>query len=320
MFVTRRAILKMAATPALLAFQPTDLQAARVRVETGLAFGSTWRLVLPDTCESAQARSMLEASLARIDRLMSPFRPDSDLGRFNAAGLSLVSDETAFVTRAALVLAGESGGAFDPTLAPIGRRFGFGPVILAPDRPAGRFRDVRLSGNRLTTASPGLTLDLCGIAKGYALDEARRTLDGLEFLLEVGGEVIARGCHPSGRHWRAGIARPGSHVAQRMVSMDGSALATSGDAAQHYVVGQRRYAHVMDPSTRSPVNRGVASVSVLAATGLIADSLATAAMVMGPEAARPLLKACDARALFLMRRPEGLEEVDVNGFTGGGVS
>jgi thiamine biosynthesis lipoprotein len=117
-----------------------------------------------------------------------------------------------------------------------------------------------------------------------------------------------------------GIERPGTTILQRIVEADRRAFATSGDGAQGYIVGKRRYAHVLDPRTRTPVNNGVASVSVLAASGLIADGLATAAMVLGPEAARPLLKARDASALFLMRRPGGLEEVDVNGFVAGGAS
>lgn len=318
--ITRRTLLRMAGGAALLDVLPVAASAARVRVHTGPAFGSAWRLVLPDTNEAARARARLEAVVAHIDALMSPFRADSELARFNTDGFSAVSRETGFVTRAALEMARDSDGAFDPTLAPLGRRYGFGPIAISPARPAGRYRDLRIAGNDLATACPGLSLDLCGIAKGYALDEIVRALNGLDFLVELGGEVAARGRHPSGRLWRAGIERPDTDVLQRIVAMDGRALATSGDAAQSYVVGGRRYAHVLDARSRTSVKNGVASVSVLAATGMIADGLATAAMVLGPDAARPLLKARDASALFLLRRPGGLEEVGVNGFVAGGAS
>ncbi len=320
MTIARRELLRMAGGAALLNVLPAAARAAEVRVHTGPAFGSAWRLVLPDTREAARARARLEAVVARVDALMSPFRPDSEVARFNAAGSAVVSRETGFVTRAALELAADSDGAFDPTMAPLGRRYGFGPIAISPARPAGRYRDLRLVGDVLGTAFPGLSLDLCGIAKGYALDEIVRALDGLDFLVELGGEVAARGRHPSGRAWRVGVERPGTTALQRIVEADGRALATSGDGAQGYVVGRRRYAHVMDPRTGTPVDNGVASVSVLAATGLIADALATAAMVLGPEDARRLLAARDASALFLMRRPGGLEEVDVNGFIAGGRS
>lgn len=317
--IRRREFLQAACGAALLNVLPTAARAAAVRVHTGPAFGSAWRLVLPDTEEAAAARARLEAVVARVDALMSPYREDSELARFNATGSAHISPPTGLVARASLELARDSGGAFDPTAAPLGRRFGFGPPAISPARPAGRHGDISVAGDVLATACEGLSLDLCGIAKGHALDEIVRALDGLDFLVELGGEVAARGSHPSGRPWYVGIERPGTSVLQRIVEADGRALATSGDGAQGYTVGGRRYAHVLDPRTRTPVNNGVASVSVLAATGLIADGLATAAMVLGPEAARPLLKDYDASALFLMRRPGALEEVNVNGFLAGGT-
>jgi thiamine biosynthesis lipoprotein len=250
MTITRRGLLRIAGGAALLNVLPTAARAAQVHVHTGPAFGSVWRLVLPDTGETALARARLEAVVARVDALMSPFRPDSELARFNAAGSAVVSRETGFVIRASLDLAGDSGGAFDPTMAPLGRRYGFGPLAISPARPAGRYRDLRLAGDMLGPAPPGVSLDLCGIAKGYALDEILRALDGLDFLVELGGEIAARGSHPSGRPWRMGVERPGTTALQRIVEADGCALATSGDGAQGYAVGRRRYAHVLDPRSR----------------------------------------------------------------------
>jgi thiamine biosynthesis lipoprotein len=318
--LTRRELLRLAGGAILLNTLPAYAGTAAVRVYTGPAFGSAWRLVLPDTAEAALAMARLEAIEARIDALMSPFRPDSDLSRFNAEGIARMSRETRYVASAALALARDSDGAFDPTMAPLSRRYGFGPPAISPARPAGRYRELRLAGDSLISDRPGLSLDLCGIAKGHALDEIVRALDGLDFLVELGGEVAARGRHPSGRPWRVGIERPGAPALQRIIEPEARALATSGDAAQGYNVGGRRYAHVMDPRARTPVDSGVASVSVLAATGLMADGLATAAMVLGPQKAGPLLKAHDASALFLMRRSGRLEEVDVGGFIAGGAS
>lgn len=317
MNVTRRGLLRLAGGTALSSVLPVCARAAGTRVHTGPAFGSAWRLVLPDTKGSPEARARVEAIVARIDAGMSPYRRDSELGRFNAAGSVAASRETLVVARAALALARDSGGAFDPTAAPLGRRYGFGPAAISPARPAALYRDLRISGDRLVAASPGLSLDLCAIAKGHALDEILRALDGLDFLIELGGEIAARGRHPSGRPWRVGIERPGTNRLQRVIEADRRALATSGDGLQGYTVGRRRYAHVVDPRSQAPVDNGVASVSVLAATGLLADGLATAAMVLGPEESRDLLKAHDASALFLMRGPAGLEEVDVSGFVTG---
>ncbi len=310
----RRGLLRLAGGAVLLGALPRAARAKPVRVHTGPAFGSAWRLVVPDTREAAAARIRVEQIVARIDASMSPFREGSDVARFNAAGVATVSGETSMVVRAALELAIDSGGAFDPTAAPLSRRYGVGPVASSPPRPAARHRDIRIAGRVLRTSCAGLSLDLCGIAKGRALDAIAGELDGLDFLVELGGEIIARGRHPSGRAWRVGIERPGSDQLQRVIEPGDRALATSGDAAQGYLVGARQYAHVVDPRSGAPVASGVASVSVLAPTGLAADGLSTAAMVLGPQAARALLAAHGASALFLMRHAGGLEEVAVNGF------
>lgn len=319
MQLTRKQFLRLAGSAVLYGLLPQRSSAAGVRVHTGPAFGSAWRMVLPDTREAATARARLEAVVARVDARMSPYLADSELARFNASGSATLSGDTARVTRAALELARASAGAFDPTTAPFGRRWGFGPTSMSPARPAGRYRDLRLSGDVVATECAGLSLDLCGIAKGHALDEIARSLDGLDFLVELGGEVAARGRHPSGRPWRVGIEAPESDALWRTLEADMRALATSGDGAQGYTLGGHRYAHVIDPRSGAPVQNGVASVSVLAASGMLADGLATAAMVLGPRRARPLLVAHDASALFLIRRPGGLiGEVDVNGFLEGG--
>lgn len=313
----RRSLLGLGGATVLLNALPAGARAGEVRVIAGPAFGSAWRLVLPRTRDEGEARERVERVVARVDARMSPFRDRSEVARFNRAGRAALSDETARVARAALALARDSGGAFDPTTAPLSRRYGFGAAAIAATRPAARYRDLELAGGVMTTRCRGLSLDLCGIAKGHALDEIARELDGLDFLVELGGEVAARGRHPGGRAWRIGVERPGEARVQRVVAADRRAMATSGDAAQFYQMGARRHAHVIDPREGAPVAGDVASVSVLAHTGIEADGLATAAMVLGPAAARPLLAARGASALFLLRRAGGFEEVDVNGFLSG---
>jgi len=314
MEIKRRELLRLGCAAALtgLTYSPVWARTNGVKVSGGPAFGSTWRLVLSDTMEDP--RSLIDGIVRRIDGRMSPYRTGSALGRFNAGETTAVDDETRLVVQAALDLAKSSGGAFDPTSAPIGRKYGFGPTAIPVTAPAGMYSNIHIVGARLEKSIPHLTLDLNGIAKGYALDQIAAALDGLDFLLELGGEVIARGQHPSGRAWRIGIERPGTNKLQRMIHAGNEALATSGDAAQGYVVGGRRYAHVIDPRTAGPLDNDVASVSVLARSGMLADGLATAAMVLGPDASRPLLSAYNARALFLLKDGNDFAEVAVGGF------
>jgi FAD:protein FMN transferase len=314
MNIKRRDLLQLGCATALagLTSGPVWARTPGVKVLTGPAFGSSWRLVLPDTDEDP--RSRIDGIVRSIDSHMSPFRTDSDLGKFNSGRMTAVADDTRFVVQAALDLAKISGGAFDPTSAPIGRKYGFGPAGIAATAPAGMYSDVRVVGERLEKSIPKLTLDLNGIAKGYALDKIAAALDGLDFLFELGGEVVARGRHPAGRRWRMGIERPGTNKIQRVINAGNEALATSGDAAQSYIVGGRRYAHVIDPRAASPLNNDVSSVSVLAASGMLADGLATAAMVLGPNASGALLDAYDARALFLLKNGNDFVEVALGDF------
>ena len=316
MSITRRDMLWQGAGAALLCVLPVSTRAAGLRVRTGPAFGSAWRLVMPETKENP--RPIIEAVVSRIDSRMSPYRRDSELARFNERAAATLSADTKTVADMALTLARDSDGAFDPTTAPLGRRYGFGPLSISPAAPAGHYRDIRLEGSVLSKAKPGLTFELNAVAKGYALDEMTAALDGLDFVLELGGEVAARGQHPSGRPWRFGIERPGSGKLQRLFDADKRVLATSGDGTQNYRWDGRRYGHVIDPRTGAPVDNGVASVSVLAGSGLLADGLATAALVLGPDACRGLLASYNASALFLMQRKGGFEEVDVGGFVSGG--
>ncbi len=314
MNVKRRELLRLGCATALtgVTYRPVWGRAMGVKVSTGSAFGSSWRIVMADTQEDP--RRLIDGIVRRIDMRMSPFRGDSDLGRFNAGEATVVNDETRLVVQTALDLAKSSNGAFDPTSAPIGRRYGFGPTAIPATAPTGMYSEIHIDGEKLVKSTPHLTLDLNGIAKGYALDQIATALDGLDFLLELGGEVVARGRHPSGRRWRIGIERPGTNKLQRLIYAGNEALATSGDANQSYEVGGRHYAHVIDPRTAEPLGNDVASVSVLAPSGILADGLATATMVLGPNASRPLLSAYNARALFLLKNGNDFVEMALGGF------
>jgi thiamine biosynthesis lipoprotein len=187
------------------------------------------------------------------------------------------------VTRHALGVAEATGGAFDPTMGPLVHRYGFGPIT--GERAGPETIEAGLIGIAKTQA--GATLDLCGIAKGYALDRLVADMEALgatDLLLELGGEVRALGAHPSGRPWQVAVEDPLSPVlaARHVVRPGGLALATSGLTANG-VVGPVTVSHVIDPRTARPAQAYAASVSVLAETGMQADALATALLAMGED-------------------------------------
>ncbi|MDO5704453.1 MAG: FAD:protein FMN transferase, partial [Paracoccus sp. (in: a-proteobacteria)] len=166
--ITRRALIAGAAlalsAPALLAGAPATQRIG------GRAFGAQWAITLPDAAPLAGLRAAVDDLLAGIDRQMSPWRGDSTISALNLAGAGPrdLPEETAQVLKAALILARDSEGAFDPTVGPLVARWGFGPIHAGDASPD--WRHLAVGGTTVTKAAPGTTADLCGIAKGHALD------------------------------------------------------------------------------------------------------------------------------------------------------
>jgi len=280
MTLTRRHFLTLSA--ATLAVRPAH--ASGLQTLGGEAFGSYWRGIFADDLAAGDVSGLIGQVVAEVDRQMSPYQPGSELSVFNRAGQAQLSGGVIETTRAALQIAMDTGGAFDPTVGPTVARYGFGPIRGA-EGPG--WQALSLSGARLTRATEGVTLDLCGIAKGHALD---RMAAGLEmagvsdFVLELGGEVIARGQHPEGRPWQVGI-EDGAGSLAGIARLQGMAVATSGLWDQSYRIRTARYGHIIDPATGTPVGGSLASVSVFHDRAMIADGLATALFVMGADRA-----------------------------------
>jgi thiamine biosynthesis lipoprotein len=255
---------------------------------------------------------MIEAVVSTVDRQMSPYDASSDLSLFNAEhGLvwQKMPPAVCYVTAQALRIARLTNGAFDPTVGPIVARYGFGPIKGGD----GSFTQIEARATALRKATPQLTLDLCGIAKGYALDQIAATLRRAgvgNALIEVGGEVKAIGRHPSGRHWSVAIADPGAvdFKARRIVALDGRALATSGHAANG-LSGSIATSHIIDARNKKPASTLLLSVSVLSETAIEADALATAFCAAGPVAGKALAFRLDADALFVVETSDGAKDV-----------
>jgi thiamine biosynthesis lipoprotein len=314
MTVTRRRLLTLTAGAVLTSALPA-LGADAIRL-SGRAFGTSWQARLRGGGALEPLTADIAGLLARIDRSMSPFRPDSEIVAFNQAeaGWHAVSPDFAQVTAEALQVAALTDGAFEPSVGPDVGRYGFGPIR---GERAGRFSDFAIAGGAIHKAEARQSLDLCGIAKGYALDlmAERVAAAGFDdFVVELGGEVLARGSDSGGRAWRIGIADPLADRLYAVLDTGGLAIATSGDAVNAYTVGGRRYSHIIDPATDEPLVNGVASVSVLAETAMTADAMATALMVMGAGRGAAFAEARGIPALFLIRAPGGLSETATSAY------
>jgi len=241
------------------------------------------------------------AEMSRIEDLMSPRRPASDVARLSeAAGPVAVAPETAEVIALGLEVARRSGGAFDLTLGRLKSLWGIEteePRVPTPQEIRRALEGtgpgaLQLEGRRVTKGGPGLAVDLGGIAKGYAVDRAVRVLRvaGIESAsVNAGGDIQLLGTRPDGRPWRIGIQHPRDpDKILATVSLDEGAVVTSGDYERYFTAGGVRYHHLFDPHTGYPGTLS-RSVTVVAPNAALADALATAAFVLGPEAGLELL-------------------------------
>jgi len=215
-----------------------------------------------------------------------------------------------------------SGGAFDVTVAPLVALWGFGAGAadegIAPEagalsaaRKLVGWSQVTIDAQRGVLSKPaGVRCDLSAIAKGFAVDEVARALDGLGargYLVEIGGELKAKGEKAPDRPWRAGVERPDPHARNvySTVLLRDVALATSGDYRNYYERDGQRISHTIDPRSGAPVKHRLASVSVMHSEAALADAWATALNVAGPEQGRRLAVINDLRAYFIVRSDSG---------------
>ncbi len=260
------------------------------------------------------AESALDAAFAELDlveEVMSLYRPDSQLCRLNRE--HALDDPHPYLVRVleeSQLLAERSGGAFDITVQPLwsvyssAHKAGRSPEAaeLAAARAKVDWRRLEVSPGRVRL-EPGMAVTLNGIAQGFAADRALAALrrHGIEHALVDAGELGAVGDKPSGEPWTAGIQHPRVEDAYVAVArLDGRCLATSGDYATSFAA-DRGDNHIFDPRTgRSPTE--LASVSVLAESGLLADGLSTALFVLGLERGVALIEATpQADALFVLK-------------------
>jgi len=270
----------------------------------------------------------IAARLAQINRSMSTYMAQSEISRFNALAKASakmrISDDFWNVLQVAHRVYGLTGGAWDGTVYPLVRLWGFGsskPIAHIP-RPEQiqrvlrhiGFRHIRLlANNRIEKSDPALKLDLASIAKGYGVDQIALLLRQerfQNFLVEIGGEVFAAGLRRDGQTWKVGINRPQASAAfnavYQAISLHDMALATSGDYRNFFELAGKRYSHVIDPHSGRPVTNHVVSVSVVAPDCTLADGLATGIMVMGTQSGLRLVNRLDGvECLIVEKDPHG---------------
>lgn len=304
-----------------VATSPALPHGGAVRSLQGRTMGTTWsvKLVAPDGIDLEAVQAAVQRPLDSVVAEMSGWEADSALSRFNRApaGSWHVLPEGFFaVLRAGLAIAAATGGAYDPTIGPLIDLWGFGPPAVPPGLPHGDaiaaararvgWQRLQLEPEGRRVLQPGgVALDLCGIAKGFGVDqvvEALRAMGFGAFLVEIGGELRGEGVKPDFSPWWVEIDRPpGLDAPPFRVALHGLAVATSGDYRRCFRHGGFRYAHTLDPRSGWPCGAGLASVTVLDRDCMRADALATALTVLGPDAGPAHAARHGIAALFIRR-------------------
>ena len=273
-----------------------------------------------------------EAARAAFDRfgelnaVLSDYDPSSELRRLcdsaSEGKVVRVSDDLWRVLSNAQKLAERSDGAFDVTVGPVVRLWRSArhtkelpsPRSLASARAKVGYRLMRLHTDRQSVEllRPKMRLDLGGIAKGYAVDEAMKALrkHGVKrMMIDAGGNLGLGDPPPERTGWRIGVAPPeaGSPPRQYLL-LSNRSVSTSGDLWQHVVIGGVRYSHLIDPRDGMALT-GRMSVTVVGPEGMSADGLSSAVAVLGPEKGLRLIENTPGAAALIVRVVDGKEQV-----------
>jgi len=273
--------------------------------EKRLALGTIVEIAVADKNKPnkviAKAIEKAFAEIERIETLLSRFNPQSDISRINQdcyVRATKVSPETIDLLERSIEFSRLTNGAFDITVWPLIETWGVDQgkrqelpsveeLVAAMDRVSYSYIDIIESEQSIFLARPGMSLDLGGIAKGYAVDRAGAVLkqEGIESaLINAGGDIYAFGQRGEEQKWNIALEHPRkTDVMLTALELKDQAVATSGDYQKYIEIEGKRYSHIINPKTGYPATDAAVSVTVLADTCLAADALATSVSVLGPE-------------------------------------
>lgn len=290
---------------------------------TGRAMGTTWTVKVEASGHDTEAlHRQIAARLEDIEQQLSTYRPASDLSRFNTSGHTdwhPVPAEFAQVAAVSLRIAELTGGAFDPTVEPLVRLWGFGPgprpetpptaevVARVRQRVGWRQLEVRAAPPALRRTREGVAADFSSAGKGFAADAVSALLAGAgrpRHLVQIGGDVRT-GAAPAGRAgWPVAIEQPRSDRSgfAGVIDLAACAVSTSGNYRNFFQTGGARLGHIIDPRTGRPAQGDLAAVTVLHTSAATSSALATGLFALGAEEGLRLAHAEGLACLFITGR------------------
>ena len=270
--------------------------------------GVVWTTEYHITYEAARdLGDSIQLILGNLDMSVSPYNKASLISAINENKTTRIDAHLRCLLAASREVWQQSGGAFDPTVMPLVNAWGFGNKTGTPPSRAQLdsiltfigLDKVSLQGDSLIKQDPRVMLDFSSIAKGYACDEIGRMLarnGAANWLVEIGGEVMASGMNSHGQPWHVSVDMPSneddgnaSHESVLTLTLDSGAVATSGNYRKWRVEQGKKLSHIVDPHTGDSHAGTLLSVTVIAPDCMTADAWATACMVMGEEKVKNMM-------------------------------
>lgn len=301
----------------------TTFAAEQQQTIRGTCMGTKYAVTIVDSPVDLtldQLANQVSDELERIEQIFSLYRPSSELSCVNAADSGQwikVSSDLLAVAKRALQLAEDTGGAFDPTVAPLIQLWklrqvsnSWSPptqeaVAKTRQRVGWRFIELREESPAVRKLVTGVEMDLNSLVEGWAIDSMQKILVQNKIpnaLLELGGEFRSLGRRADGQPWRIGVENPHEPGAcYATVALENAALSTSGDYRQAIEFQGQRYSHILDARTARPIQHDLIAVSVIANDAITADGWATALLALGPAEGLSLAEEKGLAASFVLR-------------------
>ena len=289
----------------------------------GFAQGSTFNVQYMSP-NATDYQWQVDSILAEMDSSLSTYKDYSLISKLNQGDTTVFLDEHFVkVFKAFQLVADSTQGKFDCTLAPIVNAWGFGftektkvdSLLIQSLLHKVGYQKLSLKGDSLLRNPNFLQLDFNALAQGYTVDVIAAFLDSIglqNYMVEVGGELKAKGKNANGKTWRIGIDKPNREIDdnnrfQTVIELPNKALATSGNYRNFYIENGEKYSHSIDPKTGYPVKHKLLSVTVVTEDCMLADAYATAFMVMGIKKTKRYLQIhpeLDAYLVYTNRKGE----------------
>ncbi len=291
-----------------------DHPKASYHTNKGYVFGTYYAVQYESVSD---LHDSIKATFAAFDASMSMFNPASTISRINSGADSIADTYFMQMYYTAVDVNRLSNGAFDITVAPLVNLWGFGLKNRAHVTqeqvdsllPHVGMQKISTQGMCMHKYDPCVQIDAGAIAKGQSCDIIAALLKRngcANYLVDIGGEVVAHGLNSQAQPWRIGITRPVDDTSgevnevQTVLQTTDIALATSGNYRNFYYDGEQKRSHTIDPRTGYPVQHSLLSATVRSSSCMRADALATACMVLGHEEALRMIEADSLSACFLI--------------------